>query len=288
MFWYPWRRAGHRRMWELLSPYLDGEVSPRGRERVEQHLATCEACRQELEELRATVNLVQALPQVAPPRAFTLAEAPSRGFRLPALPWGGPLATATAVMLFTLLVLGDLGGLIGPVSVVPERAVLTVPVEPEAAEAGAPTQEGAVEPQEEAEDVSVPTAAVAAVAEEGVQRRPVSAPQPTSTTAAVQEAELAAPTSTSAPQVAKEQPAPTPTVAAVAAVEPAPLATPSAEEEEAVAVLPLEETSAPSAVPAPGEPLLEVPLLLWLQGVVGILAVGLGTLWLLRRRGVFR
>ncbi len=48
---------------ELLSAYLDGEVSPEDRERVESWLAADSAARQQLDELRALSTAVQALPQ---------------------------------------------------------------------------------------------------------------------------------------------------------------------------------------------------------------------------------
>ena len=40
---------------ELLSPYLDGELDPGTRQVVEQHLATCVACRDILRDLKAIV-----------------------------------------------------------------------------------------------------------------------------------------------------------------------------------------------------------------------------------------
>lgn len=58
----------------LLSAYLDAQVTPDERRRVEAHLAECAACQRELAGLRQTVALLQALPRVPTPRAFTLAE----------------------------------------------------------------------------------------------------------------------------------------------------------------------------------------------------------------------
>ena len=48
---------------ELLSAYIDDELSPRQRERVEQELARSPEAAQLLEELRATVRLVSGLPR---------------------------------------------------------------------------------------------------------------------------------------------------------------------------------------------------------------------------------
>jgi negative regulator of sigma E activity len=55
---------------ELLSAYIDGELSDSERERVERHLEHCEECRDELEELRQTAELVGSLPQQELPEGF--------------------------------------------------------------------------------------------------------------------------------------------------------------------------------------------------------------------------
>jgi hypothetical protein len=60
---------------ELISAFLDGEVSQAERARVEAHLETCEACHKELESLRYTVSLLQRLPVAPAPRTFYVTEA---------------------------------------------------------------------------------------------------------------------------------------------------------------------------------------------------------------------
>jgi anti-sigma factor RsiW len=55
-----------------LSAYLDAELLPAERERVETHLASCERCRRELAELRQTVALLKKLPPVTAPRSFAI------------------------------------------------------------------------------------------------------------------------------------------------------------------------------------------------------------------------
>lgn len=55
---------------ELLSDYLDGELSAQGRWLVELHLGSCAACTQFLAELAATVA---ALHRLARPAAVTRA-----------------------------------------------------------------------------------------------------------------------------------------------------------------------------------------------------------------------
>ncbi len=88
---------------DTLSAYLDHQITPVERTRVEGHLATCVECRGELDGLRRTVTLLQALPRVPVPRAFTLSEA-QVGIRRPqAQPawagWARGLAAVTAIAL---------------------------------------------------------------------------------------------------------------------------------------------------------------------------------------------
>ncbi len=93
-------------MLDLLSAYLDGEVTDAEKALVEQALTTSPALQQELVQLRQTVDLVSALPSVAAPRPFTLSEADAqgvvpqgkrRGFWLPV--WAGGLAMMAATLL---------------------------------------------------------------------------------------------------------------------------------------------------------------------------------------------
>ncbi|MSP13142.1 MAG: hypothetical protein EXR62_09310 [Chloroflexi bacterium] len=62
----------HERVQELLSAYLDNEISDQERELVERHLHTCEECQETLAELRWTTNLIQQVSPVPIPRSFTL------------------------------------------------------------------------------------------------------------------------------------------------------------------------------------------------------------------------
>ena len=60
-------RSTHKHIGQdTLSEYLDGRLLGRPLERVEQQLGDCDACRQELDELRATVVMLQALPMEEP------------------------------------------------------------------------------------------------------------------------------------------------------------------------------------------------------------------------------
>ena len=92
---------------DLLSAYLDEQVTPAERVRVDGHLAACAACRNELESLHRTTALLQALPRVPVPRAFTLSEARVGVHRPQAQPgwmgWARGLAAVTAVALVAVL-----------------------------------------------------------------------------------------------------------------------------------------------------------------------------------------
>ncbi len=92
---------------ELLSAYVDGQITATERTQVEAHLQTCAACRSELASLRNTVALLQALPRVSVPRAFTLSEA-KLGIRQPAARpawYGGLLRGMGAVTALALVAL---------------------------------------------------------------------------------------------------------------------------------------------------------------------------------------
>jgi|GEM_PF-6815844 len=66
---------------ELLSAYLDGEATKKERKLIEEHLASCRLCAEELEELRRVVGLLRALPKEIAPEGF----AQKTMARLPAL-----------------------------------------------------------------------------------------------------------------------------------------------------------------------------------------------------------
>lgn len=95
---------GHLQV-ELLSAYLDGQTSPAERANIDAHLRECGACQAELESLRRTVTLLQAMPRVAVPRAFTLSEA-QVGVRRPepAPNWFGGLARGLGAVAAVLIV----------------------------------------------------------------------------------------------------------------------------------------------------------------------------------------
>lgn len=111
---------GHERQRELLSAYLDAQLSPRERHDLERHLESCAACRAELDGLRATVTLLRAAPPAAMRRSFTLTPAmaeaepprpltfPRPTLLSPALLAGARYASAAAAVLLLGVVSYDI------------------------------------------------------------------------------------------------------------------------------------------------------------------------------------
>jgi len=83
---------------ELLSAYLDGELDPPERTRVETHMPTCAECRETLAALRATVTDLKTLPEPAPTEqdSWALRSAISRA-RKPQKAWQRILFASGAV-----------------------------------------------------------------------------------------------------------------------------------------------------------------------------------------------
>ena len=115
----------HRRLRVQLSAYIDGALDAAGVERLEAHLAACERCGAEMEELRATVAVLKELPQAELPRSFVLSAEHAAAGRPPQpavargaarrapLAFGMRIAAAgVAVALAAVLMvdLGDFGG----------------------------------------------------------------------------------------------------------------------------------------------------------------------------------
>ncbi|MEE8443188.1 MAG: zf-HC2 domain-containing protein [Dehalococcoidia bacterium] len=99
----------HQRWQQDLSPYIDGYLESHKQKALEEHLAQCASCQQELEGLRAVTSLLHRVPQVPVPRSFVLTQAPA-----PRMAWGirytAPLryATAAAALLLMAVAVGDL------------------------------------------------------------------------------------------------------------------------------------------------------------------------------------
>jgi hypothetical protein len=103
-----------------LAAYLDGELARRDKVEVETHLVTCEACRDELEELRRISNLLSAapLPEFTAPldfKAQVMLQLPRRdetlhphsgsGSHNQLLPWMAPTLVLTG-WIFIQVTLG--------------------------------------------------------------------------------------------------------------------------------------------------------------------------------------
>ena len=105
-----WRHARLRR---LLSTYVDGSASESERVRVEAHLSGCDACRVEADSLRATIDLLAALPEVVPSRSFALEQEPDPEQPVSRLVWTARVAAPAAALLLVALVVGNATGIIG-------------------------------------------------------------------------------------------------------------------------------------------------------------------------------
>ena len=110
--------GAHRRLRDQLSAYMDGELRGAAVERLEKHLAGCEGCRLELEQLRATVAALHDIPEVQAPRSFALS-AERAAWRRPQtraavpLALGVRLAAAGVAVALAAVFVVDLGGLAG-------------------------------------------------------------------------------------------------------------------------------------------------------------------------------
>jgi len=259
-----------RRMDELLSAYLDGELSPRERARLEARLATDPELRERLEGLRRTVALVRGLPQVQAPRNFLLTPAmvapvrrrpAPRRWLAPALTFATTLsALACAAVLMSNLLLSGLGGFGTVAPAAPPREVAQEqPTEAPTAEAfrGGPTPP-AVEMAPAAAEALTRTQALTETTtpvEEGPPPSPIPSPYPLPE-AEDQEAEKVVPTPTSPP---------------------------AAEEGEALGM-----EATPTPPPTVGREARPIPLFPLLP-VVGLAALTLGlavaTVWAWRTRG---
>ncbi len=103
---------------ELLSAYLDGELTDREKEKLEQRLARENALRAVLDDLHETVTLVSDLPRLKAPRSFTLDPAVYGRTVGRSVPWwqrlftlesalqlSGALGAAASILLIILAVL---------------------------------------------------------------------------------------------------------------------------------------------------------------------------------------
>ena len=104
------RNRARERVDEWLSAYIDGELSPRERARLEARLAQDAALRARLESLQRTVALVRGMPSIPAPRNFLLTPAMVRQPAPVARRLAPALTFATAIsgLLCVILLLGNL------------------------------------------------------------------------------------------------------------------------------------------------------------------------------------
>ena len=104
----------HRRVAGLLSSYIDGQVSRAERRLIEDHLAACDACSRELDELRRTVALLGGLPELRPGRSYALSSAPQEApARRPAFSlWAPGIAAAACAVLLVVVISGQAAGVL--------------------------------------------------------------------------------------------------------------------------------------------------------------------------------
>ena len=145
---------------ELLSAYLDGQVKPDERRRVETHLGTCPACQSELASLRQTVTMLHALPRVPAPRAFTLSEV-QVGLRRPASAgtqiWFGGMARGLVAVSAVALVAVMAAALLRQPSWQPSQNIAQLAAPAPAAEA--PTADAVIARVEPTDTAKAPKAA---------------------------------------------------------------------------------------------------------------------------------
>jgi hypothetical protein len=171
---------------ELLSSYLDNQLSVAERLRLERRLAEDARLRAELEDLRATTVALRALEPVRPPRSFALdpATAPRRAFSLP-LAWfmqlGSGLAGLALVLLATVQIFAGSSLPMAASSAPPQAAFESAPMQaPAATEAAAamaaPTAAAAAEMRQQAA-TEAPSATSAPGAEMAMATAAATAPK---------------------------------------------------------------------------------------------------------------
>jgi anti-sigma factor RsiW len=116
---------------ELLSPYVDGQVSPEERQRVEAHLASCAECAAELADLRALKAALSRLPQRAVPRSFAIGPRALRPAALSGAVGGWVRALSSVAAAVVVVALGVSLAIQG----LPRQSSVAAPAQAEGAQA---------------------------------------------------------------------------------------------------------------------------------------------------------
>jgi predicted anti-sigma-YlaC factor YlaD len=280
------RQAEHQRVEDLISAYLDQQVTAEERQFFERHIAACANCRAQLDATRSMVAALRAMPSVKAPRSFVLPREMAKQPKRSIFAWYPTLrlATALAAIAFVVLFAGDLlisqaGSGAAPRLSVPAAAPAPLMEKPaEVMKAPAATQ--AVQP--------APTRPPAAGASNAVATEPgVAASAPPAGTAA-----KAAPTETAitvdAMSATVAMPTATPEMTAVPKVAMAPSPAPEATSEAATetqverSAEPAVEQPVATAAMAPAAPTIE-PIRVIELALLGLVIV-LGAAMLIARR----
>ena len=120
---------------EMLSSYLDGALRAKEMGQIGLHMASCDVCRQEVDELRAVVGVLRAMPTVPAPRSFAIpvpatsvwSPEPSRSWWSPAPLMGLRAAAVAAAVALAVVFVGDLSGSFGSSPDVPIQVGKTEP-----------------------------------------------------------------------------------------------------------------------------------------------------------------
>jgi anti-sigma factor RsiW len=126
-----------------LSAYLDEELAPAERARVESHLDACARCRARLGELRATAALIAALPSARPGRSLVPRVSERYNWLRP-LRSLSTFATGAFLFAFVLTAVGRSGSGLGgggtamPFGAAPAAPAATAAAAPQRATIGTP------------------------------------------------------------------------------------------------------------------------------------------------------
>ncbi len=186
---------------ELLSAYIDQQLTAADRATLEQRLEHEPALQLALEELRTTVGLLRELPAARPPRSFALdprSVAPKRSWSFPWMQLGSALVAATLLLVFGFVLTRGTGGGGSPAS-----APMAASAPTSAPAAAAPTFAPAAPMSAAAE----PTAAAGAEAPMAAGVAPTAVAASTSApAAALAPAATAAPRHRSQPKLCRQSP----------------------------------------------------------------------------------
>jgi hypothetical protein len=100
----------HIRAEELFSAYIDQRVTADEQAFVDRHVATCAACRAQLQATRSMVAVLKAMPAVKAPRSFVLPKSMAVQPKSSIFSWypAMRLATVLAAIAFVLVFTSDL------------------------------------------------------------------------------------------------------------------------------------------------------------------------------------